>query len=267
MRMIATDLDGTLLGPTGVVSERNIAALRAARAAGIQIVLATGRPPFMATAVLEQLGDIVGHGVLANGSLVCEYPSGTALRTIRLDIDRAVAAIEHLRRMDATLGFALATDAGFAHEPGFAERMPAAQPGPPVADVLEVVRNGTVALKVMAFSSAATAHELLRSLPPLLPGDIGVTHMGADCVEIGPTGIDKGSALSWLCAQLGVDAAGVVAFGDEFNDHEMLHWAGHAVVMGNASPETKAFASEIAPSNADDGVAVVIEALLASRWR
>jgi hypothetical protein len=88
--------------------------------------------------------------------------------------------------------------------------------------------------------------------------------MGADCVEIGPAGIDKATGLAWLCTHLGIDPADVVAFGDEYNDHEMLRFAGHGVVMANANEHTRALADEIAPSNSDDGVAVVIERLLAA---
>ena len=99
----------------------------------------------------------------------------------------------------------------------------------------------------------------------ILGPELAVTHMGADCVEIGPAGIDKAAGLAWLCAHLGVDRADVVAFGDEHNDHAMLRWAGHGVAMANANEQTRALADEIAPSNVDDGVAVVIERLLAER--
>ena len=74
VRLIATDLDGTLLGPDGSLSDRSVKALRAAREAGWYVVLATGRPPFMVADHLPLLGDAVTHGVLANGSLVCTLP-------------------------------------------------------------------------------------------------------------------------------------------------------------------------------------------------
>jgi hydroxymethylpyrimidine pyrophosphatase-like HAD family hydrolase len=117
----------------------------------------------------------------------------------------------------------------------------------------------------MAFHDGHTAHQLLELLPPILGPELAVTHMGADCVEIGPAGIDKAAGLAWLCAHLGVDRADVVAFGDEHNDHAMLRWAGHGVAMANANEQTRALADEIAPANVDDGVAVVIERLLAER--
>jgi len=262
MRLLACDLDGTLLDPSGVVTDRTVAALRAARAAGVHVVIASGRPPFMATPILERLGDVVTHGVMANGSVVCTFPDGATLRSIQFDIGRAVATVHQLRAIDPGFGFALATDAGFAHEAGFAERMPTASPGPASADALAAAVGATVAVKLMVFHATESAHSLLDTLPPLVGDDLAVTHMGADCVELGPAGVDKATGLTWLCEHLGIDAAGVVAFGDEYNDHEMLRWAGLGVAMANAPELTRSFADEVAPSNADDGVAVVVERLL-----
>ena len=115
---------------------------------------------------------------------------------------------------------------------------------------------------MLAFHEVIDAHELLVTMPPMVGEDLGVTHVGADCVELGPVGVDKGSGLIWLCEHLGIDAADVVAFGDEYNDHEMLRWAGLGVAMGNASPVTQSFADEVTLTNAEDGVAVVLERLL-----
>ena len=82
-------------------------------------------------------------------------------------------------------------------------------------------------------------------------------------VELTAPGIHKGSGLAWLCGRIGVDAAGVVAFGDGLNDHEMLAWSGWGVAMGNAEPVTQELADEVTASNDEDGVALVLERLLA----
>ncbi len=264
MRLLATDLDGTLLGRDGQVSDRNADALQAARDAGWYVVLATGRPPFMVDMLMPQLGHAVTHGVMANGSVVATLPDQHVLRSVRFEIGLATGVVERLRTIDARYRFALATDAGFAHEAGFAERMPAPTPTSPTLDVLEAAKGAAEAVKLMVFHDSYGAHDLLALLPTILGHDVSVTHMGADCVEVGVAGIDKATGLAFLCGQLGVDAADVVAFGDEFNDHEMLQWAGHAVAMANAHPATKDLADEVTLSNLDDGVAVVIERLLLS---
>ena len=70
--------------------------------------------------------------------------------------------------------------------------------------------------------------------------------------------------MQWLCDHLGIDAAEILVFGDEINDLSMFAMAGYAVAMENAAPDVLAAADEIAPRNVDDGVAVVIERLLAN---
>lgn len=264
MRLLATDLDGTLLGAGGVVSDRSARALHLAREAGWYVVLATGRPPFMVDLLMPQLGHTVTHGVMANGSVIATLPDQTVLRSVRFEIGLAVDVVEQLRRIDPEYGFALATDAGFAHEPGFATRMPAPTPTPPSVDVLEAAAGATEAIKLMVFHERFGAHQLLGLLPTILGHDVSVTHMGADCVEVGVAGIDKGTGLRFLCEHLGVDAADVVAFGDEYNDHEMLRWAGLGVAMANAPAETRALADEVTLSHLDDGVAVALERILRS---
>lgn len=263
VRLLALDLDGTLLDPTGSLTVRSTSALRAAHDAGTVVVLASGRPPFMAAPVIDVLADVVTHGVMANGSIVCTFPDGAPLREIHFSIELAVDTVQLLRGHDSSFGFALATNAGFAQEPGFSERMPATAFAPVSADVLEAAVGAQAARKLMVFHRTTPAHRLLETLPALLHPSLNVSHMGADAVEIGPAGIDKATGLQWLCEHLGIDRADVVAIGDEYNDHEMLRWAGHGIAMGNADEVTKSLADSVTLSNADDGVAVAVELLLA----
>lgn len=263
MRLIATDLDGTLLRPDGTLSRRSITALRAAREAGWYVVLASGRPPFMVAALMEQLSDSVTHGVLANGSVVCTLPDATTLRSVRFGMPMVADVVTRLRSIDEGYGFALATDVGFAHERGFVERMPPQDLVPVTTDVLAATAGATEAVKLLVFHEHHTAHQLLDIMPLMLGRDLSVTHMGADCVEVGPSGIDKATGLSWLCEQLRVDPLDVVAFGDEYNDHEMLMWAGRGIAMANAHLITQELADEVTLTNVDDGVAVALERILA----
>jgi Cof subfamily protein (haloacid dehalogenase superfamily) len=265
-RLVAIDLDGTLLGDHGQVSARSVAALCDAAAAGIVVTIATGRPPVMLGALLDSANSAVSYVIGANGALVQGYPNGELLRLVGFDFDVARAAVEALRAADPAIGFALASNAGFAHEPGFAERMPAAVDTDPVDDVLAI--GGTEAFKLIAFHPHIDTYELLDHLPGLLGDHLGsqlvTRHLGADAVELGPAGVDKGAALGWLCDHLEIASSEVVAFGDEWNDLTMLQWAGHGVAMANADQLVLDHADEIAPSNADDGVAVILERFLAS---
>jgi hypothetical protein len=260
--MMAFDLDGTLLDPGGRITERTVGALHAAHAAGIRIALATGRPPFMLGNVIEAVGPAITYGVMSNGAMVCSFPDGRPLRTVHFDFDIAARTITRLRTIDRQLGFAIATDLGFAAESGFVERMPAPGHLPPTADVLEAAVGATIVVKLFAFHHELGAHDLMTMLAQHLDEGLEVYHMGAEAVEIGVAGVDKASGLQWLCDHLDISAAEVMTFGDNTNDHSMLAWAGRSVAMGNAAAATQAIADHIAPSNADDGVAVFIEELL-----
>lgn len=259
-RLVAIDLDGTLLDGAGYVSERSRSALRAVADRGHAVVLATGRPPQLVAHLADPLGTTVTHVVGTNGTMIATFPDGQLLQLLGFPAELARRTVRRLRAHDEELGFALATESGFAHERGFAERMPAPVGTEPVDDVLGLA--GSTAYKLMAFHHRRSAHQLIDHLSAVLGEELVVRHLGADAVEIGPGTVDKGSGLAWLCAHLGVEAVDVVAFGDEWNDITMLQWAGRGVAMANADEMVRAAADEVTAANIDDGVAVVLERLL-----
>lgn len=260
IKLIALDLDGTLLGIDGAVSARNVDAVNALADAGHHVVIATGRPLHLVADLAGQLGQAVSYIVGTNGSMIGTFPDAALVRLVGFDFDLAHQAVTTIRAAIPGTGFAIATDAGLAHERGFAERMPAVVDNDPVDDVLGI--GGTEAYKLFAFHSGMTVEALLAAAPAHLPIGLSANHMGADAIDIGPDTIDKCSGLRWVCTELGIDAADVIAFGDEWNDLTMLEWAGRGVAMGNADDRVKASADEVAPANTADGVAVVLEQLL-----
>ncbi len=271
--LIAIDLDGTLLGVDGTLSERSVDAIRGVVDAGWSVALASGRPPHLVTHLSTRLAGLVTHVVGGNGSIIGTFPTepGGASELLHLasfGFGTGVRLVEHLRGVDSGLRFALATDAGFAHEPGFAERMPAPVDDDPIDDVLAI--GGDSVFKLLVFHADRSVAELTSALPAIVDealdgsddGDFAVTHMGADAAEIGPAAIDKCSGLRWLCDHLGIDRADVIAFGDEGNDRTMVEWVGVGYAMENAVAEVKAVADHIAPHHADDGVAQILEQLI-----
>jgi len=262
-RLIAIDLDGTLLDPMGELTERSAAALRAADEAGIIVVFATGRPPQVLHPLAPQIGDSVRYGVMANGTMICTLPDGMPLKFVGYSTSIAIAAVQRLRAHDPGFGFALATDRGFTNEPGFFERMPIHRGDAAVPDALVGHEDSDQTIKLLVFHHDHSAVELMTLIPEVLGPGLGVTHMGAEAVELGPPGLDKGAGLQWLCEHLEIDRTEVLVFGDEINDLSMFAFAGHAVAVANAADAVLQAADEIGPSNADDGVAIVIERLLA----
>ncbi|MFF2039572.1 HAD family hydrolase [Kitasatospora sp. NPDC058170] len=265
-RLIATDLDGTLLCAGGVVSERTAAALAAAEDAGVQVVFVTGRPPRWMQQVSAHIG---GHGVAicSNGGAVVDVRRGELLESFPLAADTALTVAGLLRAKLPGTSFAFEYPAGFAREPGYELRMwgsdedhpigPAEEllgPGGPVRGLFKLLAKhpDLDPDKLLGEAREAAGHlvEITRSAPvPLL--------------EISAPGVTKASTLARWCAGRGIDRSEVVAFGDMPNDLEMLAWAGTAYAVANAHPQVLAAVPLHTVSNEQDGVAAVLETLLA----
>ncbi len=259
-RLIAVDIDGTIVDHSDVLPQRVGEALRAAAAAGIEVVLATGRPYVVAGEHAEACG--ASHVVASNGSSIHRVPGGDVVDEVLLDraeLDSAVAAI---RAGVPGAGFMIVTTESFGWEPGFPDIVPV-DPPPEHAtdDVLTVPGEQVRTLGV--FQPALRTDDLLARLAELLPPTLSAGHMGVEMAEVNRFGVDKAHGVARLCERLGIAAHEVVAFGDNSNDRTMLQWAGWGVAVANADPETLACADEVAPAQADDGVAVVVERLLA----
>lgn len=275
MTLIAIDMDGTMLSASGSLTERTATAIHAAADAGHTMVVATGRPPHLVTQFVDQLGGAVSHIVATNGSMISTFPvdDGTdpqLLHLLSFDTGRARSIVTAIRGTRSGYGFAYATDAGFAHESGFAERMPAAVHDEPVPDVLAL--GGDTAFKLFAFHDELGAYALLDLLPSIVNPEpavepFAVGHMGADAVEIGPASTDKRAGLSWLCDHLDVETADVIAIGDERNDLTMIEWAGLGVAVSNAEQSVRQAADVVIGNHDNDAVAAYLEGLVKSTSR
>jgi Cof subfamily protein (haloacid dehalogenase superfamily) len=259
-RLIAVDIDGTIVDHSDVLPERVAAALRAATAAGIEVILATGRPYVVAGQHAEVCG--ATHVVASNGSSIHRVPGGDVLDEVLLERSEFEAAVTIIRAAIPGAGFMVVTTESFGWEPGFPDIVPV---DPPIEhatdDVLTVPGERVRTLGV--FQPALPTDDLLARLAEVLPPDVSAGHMGVEMAEVNRFGIDKAHGVARLCERLGIAAHEVLAFGDNSNDRTMLQWAGWGVAVANADPETRACADEIAPAQADDGVAVVVERVLA----
>lgn len=271
IRLIATDIDGTLLtsrntDPPRSITPRTLAALAAARDAGILVVPASGRQPFSIADALA--GTFLAEGIAlgANGAI------GVHLGTRETYFERLLAP-EAQRRLfeglvDRYPGVRCVSvrDGGdtFVPQHGYTGFMDPGDHGR-AEDLPEFPLDEVLcapSLKFVVRDPSVPTEELLRSALDLnVPGCTPVTS-GAPFVEVAADGVDKGFGLAALCAHLGIEAAEVVAFGDELNDLEMIRWAGHGVAMGNGADAVKVIADEVAPTNDDEGLALVVEGLL-----
>ena len=256
LRLIATDLDGTLLNTQGQLSPRNAAALKLAQEAGLVVVLVTGRPVRMVLPLARELG-LYGHVICTNGAATHRLPGGESedARDIAPEVLRSV--VPRLRQAIPDLGFALEYGDRVVRE-----RVLRDDPES-VADILSALTPaGQPVLKLIAKSASHDTHALNALINALAAGQLEATSSGASFSEVAAWGVNKGYALTRLYRSLGLEAAQCIAFGDAHNDLPMFSCVGTSVAMRNASAEVQQAASQVSASNDEDGVALVIEALL-----
>ncbi|MEU6679112.1 HAD family hydrolase [Streptomyces sp. NPDC046925] len=261
--LIATDLDGTLLRGDDTVSDRSLAALAAAVAAGAHHLVVTGRPAPRVKPLLDDLG---GGGLAVCGQGAQLYDAGTdrMLWSVTLDRELAEAA---LGKIEAEVGEVYAAvdqdgvDGLTLIEPGYL--MPH-----PTLPAVRVHRRD--ALWAEPISKVLLRHPELNDdeLAAVARDAVGplatVTMSGPGTVELQPRGVTKATGLALAAERIGMSAEDTIAFGDMPNDVPMFVWAARGVAMANAHPDLKSAADEVTSSNEDDGVAVVLERLLAS---
>ena len=262
MRLFATDLDGTLLRSDLTVSDRSRRALAAVEEAGRTLVLVTGRPPRWMPPVVEQTGH-TGLALCANGATVYDLATEQVVQEHLIDPEVGAKVVVAIREALPEVSFAVERGGagGLGHEQAYGVPY-AAKSDVLVAEVDELVAEPVA--KLLARHDDMDPDEMLARVREVV-GDLAeVTHSSArGLMEISASGVSKAVALSRLADELGVPADDVVAFGDMPNDLPMLGWAGHAVAVANAHPEVLAAADEVTATNDDDGVARVIERLLA----
>jgi len=298
VRLVATDLDGTLIDPTGAISEFTRSTLRAVEASGIHLVFVTGRPPRWMTPVVQETGH-TGIAICANGAVVYDLHSERIQSVQALDEPTSLEVAARLRRAMPTVTFAVErvdrhrrSAIEFGREPGYLPRWPTPD-RPPLAPIEELVAGGGI-IKILARlpvpdsgrSDDVDPAVAARTLGPdptrtpegepvvdamlaqalgVLEGLATVTHSNPNdtLLEVSAPGVTKATALEHFAKQRGVDASQVLAFGDQLNDLPMLRWAGRAIAVANAHPAVLAAVSEHADSVHDDGVAHALHRILA----
>ncbi len=258
-RLVASDLDGTLLRDDGTVSPRTARALEALTAAGVEFVLVTARPPRW----VDHLTFLPSHGVVicVNGAVVYDVARRSVLEHLAMGDELVRTLVADLRREFPDAEFAAERATGFAVEHVFRS------PHPVPHDVVRTDRIESslddATVKLLLRSAATPDADLVAAVDRVLDGRAVVLHSGADgLAEIHHPAVSKAAALERWAAERGIAAGEVWAFGDMPNDLPMLDWAGRGFAVANAHPAVLAAADAVCGANEDDGVAAVLEELL-----
>jgi hypothetical protein len=296
-RLIAIDLDGTLLHSGGYISPRNRAALALAHAAGIEVVVATGRRHSFAMQVLRELNLPPEHALISSNGTVIRTIGSDLLHRSHLSLETARWLVTHADEFRSTLVLTFDTVGPDGHDTRGAlvceqlDELNAAigrwmtsnrdylRQISPIEDAL----NDAAPIQMMlcgsidrmdAAEALLSAHPRIAAVgaPELPETEITLQRTAyperdLTILDILPAGCSKASALTHLAALRGIDMSEVLAIGDNWNDVPMLEAAGSAVLMANAPADLLALARDrdwlIAPTHDDDGVAIAIEGALA----
>jgi Cof subfamily protein (haloacid dehalogenase superfamily) len=280
VRLVGSDLDGTLLDAHMRVGARALAAIPRLAAIGVPFVYVTGRPPRWLAPIVEQTGH-AGMAVCANGAVIVDLADERVVRHTAIERAVAMELVLRLRALVPGVTFAvermldgaaaardLAAISVVGFEPGYDP--PWARPAElEVAPVEALLARGP-AVKLLALpppEAGLDADALVALAAADFADRLHITHSGARAmlIEIMAGEVDKGVALLEVAERLGVDPAATIGVGDMPNDVTMIQAAGTGYAVANAHPAARAVADHIIPSNADDGVGRLLEAVLATR--
>lgn len=266
-RLIASDVDGTLLGPLEQLTDRTLAVIHRATAAEVPFVLVSGRPPRWIPRVAEAAG-LTGYAVCANGAILYDVGADEVVAVHGLldpvllhDVAAALeTALPGAKLAVERIG-KRAVDPGvknYEYEHGY--RNPWGDGEGETATRAEVL--GYPAVKLLVRYAEMTSDEMTIAARSVLDDSVDITFSSnAGLIEVAAHGVTKATGLAEVAERLGVEPKRTIAFGDMPNDLEMLRWAGHGVAMANAHPAVLAAADEVTGPNSEDGVAQVLE-----RW-
>ena len=267
VRLVASDMDGTIVGADNSISDRTVRAFRACLAAGIDVVFVTGRPPRWLDPLRERIGH-EGTVICSNGAITYDLAQDRVLSTSLLPLEQMFSAAEVIRGLFPAVRFAAETVDGIHLEPGFADTGSAEILGSIVPRPLQDSLAGqTGVAKFLARTHDISPDEFLHRVAPAVADLVTTTHSApsAPLLEMSRPGLNKAVTLAGYAAARGIAAAESVAFGDMPNDIQMLNWAGRGYAMASGHPAARAAADYTAPAFRDDGVAVVLERLLDAR--
>lgn len=262
-RVVATDLDGTLLRPDGTVSDRTRHVLRRLDDTGVRVVFVTARPPRW---LAEVAGLAASHGtaICMNGAAVYDFATATMTDVQGFAVGQLRALMADLRATIPGVALAIERLDGPVYDPGFATEHPVP------ADLLRTRVEDTLSTdpahavgKLLAVLDGAEPFDFFARVGATVGERAMLAYSGAvGLAEMTAPTVTKAAALARWCASHGVAPHEVWAFGDMPNDLPMLGWAGRGVAVANAHPDVLAAAHAVAAANTDDGVARHLEQLL-----
>ena len=261
-KLIATDLDGTIVAHYGFISDRTKIAFAAAHAAGIHIYFITGRPIRWMKEIKDNFN--FGLGVCGNGALLYDFINEKVLEEWSFSVEAQLETVKRLRQVIPPVSFATEIGEDFLREKKYVPRWDIGEDNVGVDLIEEVITAPALKMLARCSDGEFSSDEMLALASKALEGIATVTHSNStdSLLEISAVGVSKGSTLSRVAGRLGLTADDCVTFGDNPNDFSMLSWASRSWAMADGHPDLMKYAKFQTDPHQEDGVAKVIEQLL-----
>ncbi len=261
-KLIATDLDGTVVAHYGSVTQRTIDTFRRAHSMGIEIYFVTGRPPRWMPEIKEAFG--IGNAICGNGAMLYDLHNDKVLEEWLIPEEAQLEAVRRLRKAIPSISFAVESHSYFHREKIYVPRWDVGLDNIGVDEIEQVITSPALKLLARCSQQELTSDQMLEIAQRELAGIVTVTHSNpADSLlEISALGVSKGLTLAKMAARHGLGADDCISFGDNPNDFSMLEWCSRSYAMSDGHPDAVKYAKGIAGPCEDDGVAIIIEELL-----
>jgi len=261
-KVIATDLDGTIVSHYGTISERTIAAFNSAKEVGVEIYFVTGRPPRWMAEIREAFG--YGNAICANGAMHYDLLGAKIIEEWSISVEHIGEIAKRLRNSIEGVNFAIEFEGHFHRERNYVPLWDAGVDNVGVDSIEEVATQAAFKMLAKCSKGEYTSDQMLEIAQREISDIATVTHSnsGDSLLEISALGVSKGETLAKLVARDGHTADDVVTFGDNPNDFSMLSWATRSWAMADGHPDVHKYGKFVAGPHKEDGVAIVIEELL-----
>jgi Cof subfamily protein (haloacid dehalogenase superfamily) len=261
-KLIATDLDGTIVPHLGPISDRTIAAFKRAHEAGIEIFFVTGRPPRWMKEVKEAFG--FGNAICANGAILYDLMNERVIEEWLIPKETQLDIVNRLRKNLPGIYFAVEYGDEFHREKKYTTKWDIGLDNIGVDTIEMKIELPAFKMLGRCANNEFTSDQMLEIAARELTGIANITHSNASesLIEISALGVSKGETLAKMAERAGLTAQDCVTFGDNPNDFSMLEWATRSWAMSDGHPDGPKYAKFVADAHYHDGVAIVIESLL-----
>jgi Cof subfamily protein (haloacid dehalogenase superfamily) len=261
-KLIASDLDGTIVSHKGVVSDRTVAAFTRARDLGVHVFFVTGRPPRWMGEIREAFG--FGEAICCNGAMLYDLINDTVLEEWMISAEDQQEVVRRMRIAMPEMSFAVESNDHYHREIAYVPKWDIGMDNVGVERIEDAIKRPALKILGRCSNHEFTSDQMVEVAHRECKDLVTVTHSTSrdSLIEISALNISKGSTLEMMAQRLGLTADDCVSFGDNPNDFSMLEWTGRSFAMVSGHPAGVKHAKSVAGICEEDGVAIEVEALL-----